>query len=397
MSGKLKLITFLGTGNYQSVKYQYESKEKETAIFPEALNEWLQPSRLLVMLTPEAKAHQNWERLKGMIPNAEEVLIPSGKSEKELWEIFTVLTAQLEDGDEVVFDVTHAFRSLPILALLAAIYLRTVKSIKLRAILYGAFEAKDANNCAPIFDLTPFVSLMDWVTASDKFIKTGDAREMAALLSETQQSLRKANPQWQELPSKLKNLGGLLEELSQSLFLTRSDMVQELAQGLDGKINEAKSDVERWAQPFALLLERVKNTYQAFAAESLLDAELKMIEWYLERGQIVQAVTLSREWLVTWTSEQIGQKELDTRAEIESGINQAHRFKLGKGINEISPFLAAIQQISQVDVLLNSWGSIADLRNDIAHCGKRKNPRGVAKIAESAKKISAELKALNSL
>jgi CRISPR-associated DxTHG motif protein len=393
---KLKLVTFLGTGNYQPVKYQYESKEKETAIFPEALNEWLQPSRLLVMLTPEAKAHPNWETLKRMIPNAEEILIPSGKSEKELWEIFSVLTTQLEDGDEVIFDVTHAFRSLPILALLAAIYLRTVKSIKLRAILYGAFEAKD-NNRAPVFDLTPFVSLMDWVTASDKFIKTGDAREMAMLLTETQQVMRKANPMGNDLPSELKKIGGGLEELSQALFLTRSDVVQKQARELEGKINAAKSDIEKWAQPFTLLLDRVKNTYQAFAAESLLDAELKMIEWYLERGQIVQAVTLSREWLVTWTGEQIGQKELDTRAEIESGINQAHRFKLGKGINEISPFLAAIQQIHQVDDLLKSWGTIADLRNDIAHCGKRKNPRGVAKIAESAKKIPGDLKVLNSL
>ncbi|MCS6859773.1 MAG: TIGR02221 family CRISPR-associated protein, partial [Abditibacteriales bacterium] len=219
----MKLLTFLGVGKYTSVRYVWGDKEWETDLFPEALTRWLNPSQVLVLLTEEARQHTHWanlqERLSSQV-TLTPVDIPSGRSETELWDIFARLTECLNEGDKVVFDVTHAFRSIPILCLLAVAYLRVAKSVNLQAILYGAYEAKDKNNRAPVFDLTPFLSLLDWVTATDKFVKTGDARELANLLKAAHSLPWKSAgaADRSDLPRQLQGLGTTLQNLSQSLL-----------------------------------------------------------------------------------------------------------------------------------------------------------------------------------
>ena len=42
-----------------------------------------------------------------------EVPIPEGRSEEELWQIFDICVAQVAEGDQIILDVTHGFRSLP--------------------------------------------------------------------------------------------------------------------------------------------------------------------------------------------------------------------------------------------------------------------------------------------
>jgi hypothetical protein len=51
------------------------------------------------------------------------------------------------------------------LALLAAAFLRSAKGIRLRALLYGAYDARE-NDVAPVFDLTPFLDLLEWMFAT---------------------------------------------------------------------------------------------------------------------------------------------------------------------------------------------------------------------------------------
>ena len=68
------------------------------------------------------------------------VEIPEGKSEAEIWEIFNIVFGSLEREDEVVFDITHAFRSIPMLAIVILNYAKMMKKVTLSGIYYGAFE-----------------------------------------------------------------------------------------------------------------------------------------------------------------------------------------------------------------------------------------------------------------
>ena len=79
----------------------------------------------------------------------------------------------MAEGDQIILDVTHGFRSLPMLIFVVAAYLRQMKYVVLERVVYGAYEAKDENYNAPVFDLTLMVELMDWFHGLDSFHVTG--------------------------------------------------------------------------------------------------------------------------------------------------------------------------------------------------------------------------------
>jgi len=56
--------------------------------------------------------------------------IPDGKDEDELWKIFSIIVDEVQPGDEILFDITHGFRSLPFIAFLTVAYLKEVKGAK---------------------------------------------------------------------------------------------------------------------------------------------------------------------------------------------------------------------------------------------------------------------------
>ena len=186
-----KFLSFLGTTDYNECKYEYNGVEKEqweTKYIQEALlklicKDWTRDDTAVIFMTEKAKK-VNWynqedegRRLKTILDDfnigVKEVLIPEGKTEDEIWEIFDIIINEIEDGDEIIFDITHSFRSLPMLALVILNYIEVLKNIELLGIYYGAYEAKDSNNIAPIFDLTPLNEILEWSQAVNVFLKYG--------------------------------------------------------------------------------------------------------------------------------------------------------------------------------------------------------------------------------
>ena len=78
------------------------------------------------------------------------VLIPQGSDTEEMMEIFQTIYKMVSFGEEIVFDVTHSFRSIPFLAASVLNYAKTMKNCSLRGIYYGAFEAKDDQGVTPL-------------------------------------------------------------------------------------------------------------------------------------------------------------------------------------------------------------------------------------------------------
>jgi CRISPR-associated Csx2 family protein len=323
----------------------------------------------------------------------QKVSIPNGESEGELWEIFRTMSDNLTEDEEVVFDITHAFRSLPLVAFIAAAYLRKTKNINLKAIIYGAFEAKkkkeDGTEVTPVFDLTPFVDLLDWMAATDKFVTTGNAQGLADLLKKSHQALwRNAVPENRlNLPRQLQGLGSALNGLSLALALTRPHEVSERAEDLNSKLSASVSELEKWAQPFVVLLEKIKESYAPFSRNDL-ETQRKLICWYVEREQFTQAFTLAREWLVSVTCRLSKEDMIEGRQRAEELLNRALeqiREKVTKDIGG-SPSLPS--------EVVSAWQAVSDLRNDLAHCGFRKQPRPSNKILNAVKALPRQLEAV---
>lgn len=82
------ILSFLGTGNYQSAKYPLDGEEYETPYTQEAILRRYESEgyALKVLMTKEAEAKH--AALLGERVKYEAVPIPSGHTEEELWEIF---------------------------------------------------------------------------------------------------------------------------------------------------------------------------------------------------------------------------------------------------------------------------------------------------------------------
>ena len=310
--------------------------------------EWLQPRTTCVMLTDTARQHQNWQELKPLLQERteiREIRIPDGKSEQELWDIFQRIADVVELKDELAFDITHAFRSLPMLALLVIAYLKQIKEVQIRHLLYGAYEARE-NGVAPVFDLTPFAELLDWLTAAKMFITTGNASELAQLLEQIQ------NEAWRERlaqpPRHLKGLADALIEVSAHLLLSRVPLMAESVRKLQSRLEPqdgARAEISEWAPPLIPLLERITETYSPFANDDLR-TQAKLIEWYYQHGHIVQAMTLAREWIISYQLAQQGKDWRDRKARDQmEGYLNVH--------------------VKQYPL----WSEVSKLRNDLAHCG----------------------------
>ena len=396
------VMTVLGTGTYQETTYVWDDGERirryRSALFPVALDAWLAPERSLVLLTPDSAAHANWRQLQAQLgERAEPVLIPAGKSEAELWQIFDALVAAVPEQAELVLDVTHGFRSLPLFAAVAALVLRRLRGVTIQRILYGAFEARDRERDeTPVFDLSPLVDLAEWASGIEALERSGDGRLLAARIQATHRDLyRRRSP---ELPRHLARVGKELDSLSQATWLARPLEALAAAHRLDQRLATAQEELARWTPPFAVLAERVRAEIGPLAHpepeqldEANLRAQLELIRYALGKGLVLQAVTLAREWLVSWylwrTFPELRPSWLqrESRQRAENELNA-----LQQQLRNGSPILDALPERRIAEV----WDQVAQLRNDLAHCGMRPDPMTSKQTIDRAKRLVTGLAGL---
>ncbi len=418
----MNLISFLGPTDYSKTTYVLGDKRHSTKFFPAALGQFIKPERVLIFCTPTVKSHHNLvqltDELRDQGVKAEPIDIPDGHDERDLWLIFDALTENISENDTVVFDITHSFRSLPFLAFLAVAYLKAAKHVQVDGIFYGAYEARvEERNETPVLDLTPFASLLDWLTATRRFVDTGDGKDLSDLLEAGMPPgiQRKDDVSARKLAKHLQRAADAINGVSQALSLARPIETMASAAALKQTLLEAAPSIEEQARPFAVLTDRVMEEYGQFAigdrsdetsatpGATYIDNQLDMINWYLLRRQTVQAVTLSREWLVSvlafqWQRDMYKYKGQGGRQEIEHA--------LGNALEQTKPSPNPRYQPSECDTLIQkmpdqvrrdivaAWDVITKLRNDIAHAGMIKERLTAAQIQKKAHNVYAKLRGI---
>ncbi len=406
----MKVISFLGVNNYSKTRYFWNDQEKETEFFPEAVAHFVQPEKILICLTPtarEGEKSKNWQELKRRFEqnsiSFEPLPIPEGHKEHELWEIFDALTNAVEENEQVIFDITNSFRSLPFLSFLAIAYLKSAKKVNVKNVLYGAWDARDAENRSPIFDLTPFVSLLDWLTATEQFVQTGNARQLATLLRQK---------------GKLQKAADTLQTVSQAALLCQPFTLMQNAPGLFPALQAAEEEMAARARPFRVLNERINREFGQFQAkfpddpEQVLRSEYRLIEWYYENKQLIQAMSLAREFLIDCVQYRLsgilnpdsfarGVREEYERA--VSGLNKVggpHPKEPREfSVDDLNPSGQTIYQTwDECDMLKKTWGALEVVRNGLDHAEHQKAPLPLPSIQKKAEKdVMPGLRALAAL
>tara|TARA_B100001093_G_C26760467_1_gene985443 strand:+ start:157 stop:1365 length:1209 start_codon:yes stop_codon:yes gene_type:complete len=393
----MKLLTFLGTGDYKDTTYQLGDKNYTSPYIQEALASIMnsKPKLVVVFVTEQArKIH--WSKLEKRfeLQNIDTLAvdIPSGKNEAELWELFD-LTVQALDQGEWALDITHAFRFIPIFAYGASIYAKAMQNIELSSIFYGAFEARDELGVTPVFDLSPLLDLNEWVHGAQSLMKTGNSEILADLLIHSQRKAYKNKAGNKEnLPTLLTSLGNALSDVNDAFQCAQPSSYFQSIEEFSKRLPNAEKQLDTWAKPFVRILQRIENQYR-INSSNVLTAELQLIRTYTEKGMIIQGVQLLNEWLINYAVDSLG-----------LGDHEAYK-NHPTTRQSLIEFLSAHSQNKEVEApkeitsqSLNSWQKtvpdffkmileLPKLRNDLAHCGYRKG-------ATPPKKFKKQLKAM---
>lgn len=210
------LITFLGRvpedreqGGYRAADYRFPDGSVRTESFSGlALEDWAAPDRVVALGTTGSMWHvlleltgryedtaDLWDRLDrdhradavagdDLAALGAELgaargrpwqprLIPYGADATEQVAILRTLAEEVPEGGRVTLDVTHGLRHLPMLALVSALYLRTLKGADLAGFYYGALDMA-AGGEAPVVSLDGLLAITDWLQALQTFDKDGD-------------------------------------------------------------------------------------------------------------------------------------------------------------------------------------------------------------------------------
>lgn len=405
----MKVITFLGAADARDVTYVHSDGRTVTAqYFGVALAHLYPGTQACIFVTPEAKQKHLaafLEQVAGKVESAHGVDIPGGRTDAELWDIFDSVVAQVDPHETVLFDITHGFRSLPFLSFLAAAYLRTVKQITLHAVLYGNYEAGDRTVFpvrAPIIDLTSFVSLLDWMVAADRFVRFGDAGDLAQRLRDEapNHAAQQQNLALRDVAKRMKLTAGALENASLALQLIRPLEAIEASCTIESHLVRAAADIDRHAQPFQPLAQQVVSAFGPIALSkaeidqdliATLNTERNLIQWYFDRKQYVQAMAVAREWLISWALLWAGfTDELDKedREEVEQILGHALQQRMKQsGAFEDAQFSTGknLRALPQIGAAIDLYGRLGETRNDLLHAGKRR-------VSAKAKDLPGQIK-----
>jgi len=384
-----KLLSFIGTTSYIESYYAYNNKssEKPYQFIQEALveffcKEWKDDNELIIFMTEESK-RKNWlsksecedanfdkglrdrlEKVKKRFKlklDVRNVEIPEGKSEEELWIIFEKMNESLNDEDVIIFDITHSFRSLPMLSLVVLNYVKFLKNVKIERIVYGAMEALGSpkevrempieERIIPIFDLTPFASLFDWTIAIERFLQTGNAEMMRKLgIEELKPLLAETKG---EIGGGLRELITSLDKFSQNVLTCRSPESKSTIERILNAIPKAEKELEK-LKPFKPLFGKIKERFSCMQINDV-SFGIEIATWCLEKGLIQQGFTILRETIINYVITNI----LKCNNLQKKTYREIAEVMLNNKYEEIPP------------EVLNLWHEIVDYRNDINHAGWR--------------------------
>lgn len=355
------LVAFLGTNDYVPVHYtlnatgsrelaemeerqvEGSTTKREHRFVQSALLELLgdaAPRKVLLLVTEDArlgrpKRDRSGEREPANLPLLEAALtqlgcescpidIPDGASADALWEIFDRLVREIPEGAEVVFDVTHGFRSLPIVGLLGLAFARHVRSVNVAGLYYGAFETlgevKDVRERkrreheaggtpvldAPLFDLTSMLELSRWSDGLAEWRATGRGGTLGALVI---QQRRRLGPSLGAEMKPLNDVASAMALLDAALAMTRQDQIGGAADRLVETLKVAPElGRHPTLAPLRLLLARLGEHAQGLSPTEADGGSspahlLRVAQWYVDHGRLHEAASLASEVVTSIAAE----------------------------------------------------------------------------------------------
>lgn len=345
-------ISFLGTSSYSKVTYVYDDgKTKiktctrfvQVALVNSLCSDWGPQDRIIVFRTLRSNV-DNWlnssrndnhglredltkllaaknipiETLNpGEDQDTNKYIIPEGFDEQQLWMIFSKLYDTISKENEIYFDMTHAFRTIPLFATVLFNYCRSMKGTVVKSIHYGAYESINQNIDrdtlgkmsdedkaaleAPLINLNSVVKLQAINEAVTSALQFGEMGSTIAILG--------AEHQERELGYIIDDVVRTIKDQLESLyFYTQTADIHKLRTGnffatIKNKIEDIKQHTSNQndsiRRPVHELIDKIYNElidcgFVPMNSDSNIHAA---IIWTCKKNMVQQSVTVATEYI----------------------------------------------------------------------------------------------------
>jgi len=389
-------ISFLGTNDYEQCRYvingdfEMTTKFVQEAVISYRCIDWTDDDRILVFTTDGAK-NNNWGELysalnaRELAPVIEAVMIPDEISEKTMWKVFKIIFDKLQKEDKILVDITHGFRSSPMLLLTLINYSSFLKDTSVDKIYYGAYTAMSTLNVdyAPVWDLTDFILLHEWTLGANEYINYGQPERIASLAK------RSAIPYIREDHSKVSalkitNFASSICRAANMFSSVRGISISsaELLQTVIYNSEEVgKVDIVEPLKPF---MSKTIDKFKGFNPDDVLNF-LPAVKYCIDHALIQQGITFLQEGIISYalsrsdlpwcTIYENERKSILKNREMLSGVlNFIAISKRGKKVEwDWTKYPIDVIQRLQNDsfcmAVANTYTNISEYRNDINHGG----------------------------
>lgn len=432
-----KLITSLGTGDYTKCIYtgnngftSTPTRYAQTALFEYLRNNNEHVDEVYLFLTKEAKQDNYFDHRdrkgveceglktiwKQKFPNDVDRLkiidIPSGQFEEDQWSIFETIFQVIEDGDELYFDITHSFRSIPFIMLLISNFAKVIKGASIQRLFYGNIEVLRSlgvdikkialeERVAPIVDITSMVNLLDWSTSVESFLRTGNPGQIDQLANTAikQDRTNTSLHMIKRLTLSLGKLHKMMETSRGESFLEELPIVRKHVH--DVSMISAKSMPQ-----IPKLMDQIKEKVSLFS-EDQYENLWGSIKWCVDHGLFQQAITLAREHIITVVFDQLLNQNImsepktddegrDIREMISSIIEFIFNPKASFEIEEDDPYAYLINPVEKIikekEDAFRSYQTIATYRNNVNHAEKYQDTLPYTRIEARMNEIVEKIK-----
>ena len=368
--GRKVFISFLGTNDYVECHYEFPDGDRSRPVrfIQEALVEALcrgwdgETDKIFIFCTAAATKY-NWEdggqpknqQAEGLKRRLQEALsrlelpaamvekadIPEGFSEKEIWEIFTAVYDKLAEGDEIYFDITHAFRFIPMLTTVLFNYAQAMKHTTVAAINYGAFEklgpARNVNmemplaeRVAPVLELKSIVDLQLYTEAAGDLEKFGNVKRLTEVIPDSRV----------KQPQILEEFANATNKLIKNIAVNGMDNIKkgtDIRNIRDSWKNAKKQDI---ATPVRNIMEKLVSYIENFeVSDSYKNVEAAVL-WDIKYQMFPQAYTMLQEYTVSRACDKL---KRDFPSETQ-------RFAQGDDDKELRMFVSDLLAIEDKDL-----------------------------------------------
>jgi CRISPR-associated (Cas) DxTHG family len=373
------IITFLGVFAKTTV-YEFEGEQYTARVFPEALINFIEFDRMYVCVTKQAK-EKTYPILEELGDHRiEPIDIADGETTEQMWQNFNKIVEKFQPGDKVIFDITHAARSIPFLTFLFSAYLKVAKDVEILNVYYGASVfgipspqslsnenpssvPVEAPKPAPVIKLGEFVSMLDWMSATQQFTTLGDGNGLVTLL-------RSLQIQHDELSQIVEEMAKAIELVSDALIYIRPIEAMKAAAKIQQLVPQIKLAGCELAelQPFLLLVDQINDKYKILALaepkefqnrHQYLSRQLDMISWYQDHKQQIKSIVLARELFVSILAYWLKNDPFDSNV----------RVRCGSVLNNKELRDTEFDRFESRTIIWTAWISVRDPRNEYAHVG----------------------------